>query len=77
MQNYLVVRAMNKDDGTMETSTASFETLPLAEKEFFGLVTDAVDSEYLTDTVVLLTWDGETVDRKYFRHKKEEGVVTE
>ena len=68
MKEYLVVRFCNKQDGTVAAPVASFEDKTSAEKEFFRLCGQAVDSVHLTDSVSMLTKQGFELKHEYFEH---------
>ena len=68
MKNYLVVRFCNKQDGTVAAPVASFEDKDSAEKEYFRLCGQAVDSAHITDSVTLLTYQGFELRHEVFEH---------
>ena len=67
-KEFLVVRFCNKQDGTVAVPAATFEDKPSAEKEFFRLCGQAVDSAHLTDAVSLLTKQGFELRHEFFEH---------
>ena len=68
MREYFVIRLCNKADGTVACPVKSFEDEQGAYKEFYRSLAAAVDSENLTDAVVLLTKQGFELDYKVFTH---------
>ena len=69
MKNYFVVRLCNKQDGTVAAPVASYATEAEAWKEFYRLCGQAVDSTHLTDSVMIVTKEGFTLDHKTFAHE--------
>ena len=68
MKEFFVVRLCNKADGTVACPVKSFDDEQSAYKEFYRSLAAAVDSENLTDAVVLLTKGGFVLDYKAFVH---------
>ena len=68
MKEFVVIRICNKTDGTPACPVATFEDRASAEKEFFRLCGQAVDSAHLTDAVSLLTKQGFELKHEYFEH---------
>ena len=68
MKEFVVIRICNKQDGTIACPVSSYEDKPSAEKEFFRLCGQAVDSAHLTDAVSLLTKQGFELKHEYFEH---------
>lgn len=69
MKNFFVVRLANKQDGTVACPVAAYETEPEAQKEFFRLCGQAVDSVHLRDSVALLTAQGFELKHETFEHE--------
>lgn len=72
MRNYFVLRIANKLDGTAVVPASSYESKQDAQKEFYRLCGQAVDSTHLTDTVMLVSKEGVTLDFKCFEHSAPE-----
>ena len=72
MRNYLVVRFANKLDGTAVAPVSSYESKADAQKEFFRLCGQAVDSTHLTDMVVMMSKEGVVYEARSFEHPAEE-----
>ena len=68
MKNFFVVRLCNKQDGTVACPVTACETEPEAQKEFFRLCGQAVDSAHLRDSVALLTAQGFELKHETFEH---------
>ena len=69
MKNFFVVRLANKQDGTVACPVASFETEAEAQKEYYRLCGQAVDSTHLIDSVVLLAAQGYEIKCETFEHE--------
>ena len=74
MRNYFVLRIANKTDGTAVVPASSYESKQDAQKEFYRLCGQAVDSTHLTDTVMLVSKEGVTLDFRSFDHPAPEPV---
>ena len=72
MRNYLVLRFANKLDGTAVAPVSSYENKADAQKEFFRLCGQAVDSTHLTDAVMLMSKEGVVFESRCFEHPAEE-----
>lgn len=68
MKEFFVIRLCNKADGTAACPVSSHDTEESAWKEFYRLCGQAVDSTHLTDTVIIITKSGFTLDHKCFEH---------
>ena len=68
MKEFVVVRICNKQDGSIACPVATYETEAEAQKEFFRLCGQAVDSVHLTDAVSMLTKQGFELRHEYFEH---------
>lgn len=68
MKNYIVVRYANKPDHTEMARISAFESETEAWKEYYRFCGLAVDSENITDAVVIMTKDGFEIDHKCFVH---------
>ncbi len=71
MKEYVVTHIVNKADGTASAPGTVYGTEAEARKAFYRLCGQAVDSEYLTDAVVLMTKDGFLLESKSFHHDQE------
>lgn len=74
IKNFVVQRIANKTDGTIAMPNWALDTVEEGKKKFYQQCGLAVDSENLTDAVVLLSKDGRIVEdcSAYFDHRKEE-----
>ena len=68
MKEFVVIRICNKVDGTVACPVATYENEADAQKEFFRLCGNAVDSTHMTDAVSLLTKQGFELKHEYFTH---------
>lgn len=71
MKNYVILRICNKADGTSAIPVSATETEVDAWKEFYRLCGQAVDSTHLTDTVLLLSKEGNKIQSRMFVHNPE------
>lgn len=71
MKEFILVHIVNKADGTGTAAGTTYVTETEARKAFYRLCGQAVDSEYLTDTVVLMTKFGDVIDKQKFDHRNE------
>lgn len=69
MMEYFVIRLMNKADGSPAVRVSNFATEVEAWKEFYRFCGLAVDSENLTDAVMICSKQGFCIDYKYFEHE--------
>ncbi len=65
---FAVIIMQNKVDGTSNISRTPYASEAEAWKAFYRSCGNAVDSENLTDAVVIMTKEGFTLDHKYFAH---------
>lgn len=71
MKEFIVVHIVNKADGTASIPGTAYDTETEARKAFYRLCGQAVDSDYVTDTVVLMTKFGDVIDKERFDHRAE------
>lgn len=71
MMNYFVVRLANKQDGTVACPVEAYENEADAQKAFFRLCGNAVDSTHLRDSVTMLTAQGFELRHETFEHEAE------
>ncbi len=76
-KEFFVVRLCNKADGSVACPVKSFDDESAAYKEFYRSLAAAVDSENLTDAVVLLTKGGFVLEYKAFFHDAPEPEIPE
>lgn len=65
---FAVIILQNKQDGTANISRTPYATETEAWKAFYRSCGNAVDSENLTDAVIIMNKEGFTLDYKYFEH---------
>ena len=71
MKEFTVVHILNRVDETAAAAGTTYDTETEARKAFYRLCGQAVDSEYLTDTVVLRTKYGDVIDKQKFDHRQQ------
>lgn len=77
MKEFFVVRLANKADGSEVHPVKAFDDEVSAYKEYYRSLAAAVDSDNLTDAVVLLTKGGFALDYKAFFHDAPEPEIPE
>lgn len=73
---YLVMEIQTFDTGTTSTPTYAYDTRAGAEQKFYTLVAGAVASQLPTHAVVMMTSEGQLIDRKVYHHVKPEPEPT-
>lgn len=68
---YLVMEIQTFDTGATSTPTYAYDTRAGAEQKFYTLVAGAVASQLPTHAVVLMTSEGQLIDRKVYHHVTE------
>ena len=68
MKNFVVVRIANKPDGTTAVPVVTLDTEVQGRKEYFRQCGLAVDSENLTDAVIMLNKEGMCYCSECFVH---------
>ena len=68
---YIVMEIQSFDTGATSTPTYAYDTRPAAERQFPLLVAGAVTSALPTHAVVLLTNEGQLIERKVYHHEAE------
>lgn len=69
---YLVMEIQTFDTGATSTPTYAYDTRAGAEQKFYTLVAGAVASQLPTHAVVMMTSEGQLIDRKVYHHVKPE-----
>lgn len=69
MKEFVVTRYANRVDGTMTVPVSTHDTEESALKDFFQRCAVACDSDYLTDAVVLTTYQGFVLRSEFFDHR--------
>lgn len=68
---YLVMEIQTFDTGATSTPTYAYDIRAGAEQKFYTLVAAAVASKLPTHAVVLMTSEGQLIDRKVYHHVTE------
>lgn len=66
---YFIVRMCKRQDGSVSAPADTRTNLNQARALFYTRASQAVASDFLIDTVVLLTADGVMVDKASFTHE--------
>lgn len=71
MKGYVVTRYANRADGTMSVPVSTHDEgeQESALKDFFQKCAVACDSDYMTDAVVLSTYQGFVLRSEFFDHR--------
>ena len=69
MKEFVVTRYAVRSDGTMTVPVSTHETKDPALKDFFQKCGTACDSDYMTDAVVLATYQGFVLRSEFFDHR--------
>lgn len=65
---YLVMEIQTFDTGATSTPTYAYDDRAAAERQFHLLTAGAVVSELPTHAVVMMTSEGQLIDRKVYHH---------
>lgn len=68
MKKYIVIRMCNRQDGSFVAPAESYEEETPARSTFYTRAGQAVASDNLTDTVILVTAEGFQLDKASFTH---------
>lgn len=69
MQNYVVIRISVQPNGRIAAPVNAYETEDEAWRQYFTLCSQAVTSSYVFDSVVIMTKEGFTIEKKTFEHE--------
>lgn len=71
MKGFVVTRYANRADGTMSVPVSTHDEAEEAQalKDFFQRCAVACDSDYMTDAVVLSTYQGFVLRSEFFDHR--------
>lgn len=69
---YLVMEIQTFDTGAVSTPTYAYDDRAAAERQFHLLTAGAVVSELPAHAVVMMTSEGQPIDRKVYHHVKPE-----
>ena len=72
MQNFIVLRISVQDNGRIAAPVNAYETEGDAWRQYFTLCSQAVNSAYPFDSVVIMTKEGFTLEKKTFEHQAAE-----
>lgn len=68
-QLYFIIRMCKRQDGSVSAPADTRTTLTAALSLFYTRAGQAVASDYLIDTVILMTADGVLVEKASFEHE--------
>ena len=68
MQNFVVLRISVQDNGRIAAPVNAYETEGDAWRQYFMLCSQAVNSSYSLDSVVIMTKEGFVLEKKTFEH---------
>ena len=74
MQNFIVLRISVQENGRIAAPVNAYETEGDAWRQYFTLCSQAVNSSYTSDSVVIMTKDGFTLEKKTFEHEVAQGA---
>ncbi len=66
---YFIIRMCKRQDGTVSAPADTRTNLTAARALFYTRAGQAVASDFLSDTVILITADGVLVDKAAFTHE--------
>ena len=69
MKEYVVTRYAVRPDGTMTVPVSTHETKNTALQDYFQKCGTACNSDYMTDAVVLATYQGFVLRSEFFDHR--------